>query len=231
VSVLFCIVIISGVGLPFLSGNVVSSHSVSLQAIRAIRHPERYGPRSAGRHGTGEAPQSRARGLTRAILSTFPIVKFGGSPQGDSSGPRKDVEDAVANVRMNDMTPPAANEAPTAERRTSSSSARSVPVVPASVPDVSPVASGSTVSPPTASPQPRIKTQDQNSGSSDVFPAAIGKETCPICIVDFEDGDDLRQLPCEGHHRFHQECVDPWLLELSSSCPICRHGMSFHLPS
>jgi hypothetical protein len=41
--------------------------------------------------------------------------------------------------------------------------------------------------------------------------------------VDFEEGDDIRVLPCEGKHCFHQTCVDPWLLELSSSCPICRH--------
>lgn len=56
----------------------------------------------------------------------------------------------------------------------------------------------------------------------DVTPQTIGRETCPICIVDFEEGDDLRVLPCEGKHRFHQTCVDPWLLELSSSCPLCR---------
>ena len=63
----------------------------------------------------------------------------------------------------------------------------------------------------------------------DVVPDAIATETCPICIVDFEEGDDLRVLPCEGHHRFHQACVDPWLLELSSSCPICRQGAYFSL--
>jgi hypothetical protein len=57
------------------------------------------------------------------------------------------------------------------------------------------------------------------------MPDAIGRETCPICIVDFEDGDAVRVLPCGGAHRFHQACVDPWLLELSSSCPICRQGM------
>jgi len=60
----------------------------------------------------------------------------------------------------------------------------------------------------------------------ELVPEAIGTETCPICILDFKDGDDLRILPCEGRHRFHQQCVDPWLLELSSSCPICRHD--FH---
>lgn len=88
---------------------------------------------------------------------------------------------------------------------------------------------------PLATPRPpKIHNNDSTSGVSPngmpgdgahVVPAAIGRETCPICIVDFEEGDDLRLLPCEGKHRFHQQCVDPWLLELSSSCPICRHGM------
>jgi hypothetical protein len=59
---------------------------------------------------------------------------------------------------------------------------------------------------------------------SDLSPEAMGRETCPICIVDFEEGDDIRVLPCEGKHRFHPECVDQWLLQLSSSCPICRQG-------
>lgn len=63
-----------------------------------------------------------------------------------------------------------------------------------------------------------------SSAQEDPLPESIGRETCPICIVDFEDGDDVRILPCEGKHVFHQACVDPWLLELSSSCPICRHG-------
>ena len=58
----------------------------------------------------------------------------------------------------------------------------------------------------------------------EIVPESIGRETCPICIVDFEEGDDLRVLPCEGKHRFHQSCVDPWLLELSGSCPLCRQG-------
>lgn len=67
----------------------------------------------------------------------------------------------------------------------------------------------------------------QRNSDLSLVPDAIGRETCPICIVDFEEGDDLRMLPCEGNHVFHQQCVDPWLLELSSSCPICRHGMLY----
>ena len=25
--------------------------------------------------------------------------------------------------------------------------------------------------------------------------------TCPICVCDFEDGEDVRVLPCDGRHR------------------------------
>lgn len=69
------------------------------------------------------------------------------------------------------------------------------------------------------------------SARNELMPEAIGTETCPICILDFEEGDNVRILPCEGQHRFHQTCVDPWLLELSSSCPICRHGKNIILGS
>ena len=83
----------------------------------------------------------------------------------------------------------------------------------------------------TAVPRPRIRAAPSTATSADVdpLPESIGRETCPICIVDFDDGDDVRVLPCEGKHVFHQACVDPWLLELSSSCPICRHGSSLLL--
>jgi hypothetical protein len=44
-------------------------------------------------------------------------------------------------------------------------------------------------------------------------------EGCSICLVDFEDGDELRQLlPCG--HRFHRACIDRWLLKSSPTCPI-----------
>lgn len=78
----------------------------------------------------------------------------------------------------------------------------------------------------TVVPRPRIRAEPSSATSTDLdpLPESIGRETCPICIVDFDDGDDVRVLPCEGKHVFHQACVDPWLLELSSSCPICRHG-------
>ncbi|VFQ63177.1 unnamed protein product [Cuscuta campestris] len=43
---------------------------------------------------------------------------------------------------------------------------------------------------------------------------------CYICLVDYEDGDNLRVLPCR--HEFHRACVDKWLKEVHRVCPLCR---------
>jgi len=47
-----------------------------------------------------------------------------------------------------------------------------------------------------------------------------GQLTCPICIDDFESGEELRLLPCQ--HRYHTLCIDPWLLDISPLCPMCK---------
>ncbi|ESP01849.1 hypothetical protein LOTGIDRAFT_138976, partial [Lottia gigantea] len=44
-------------------------------------------------------------------------------------------------------------------------------------------------------------------------------EKCTICLSEFEDGEDVRRLPCM--HLFHIECVDQWLCT-NKKCPICR---------
>ncbi|XP_050397205.2 uncharacterized protein LOC126815552 [Patella vulgata] len=45
------------------------------------------------------------------------------------------------------------------------------------------------------------------------------QEKCTICLSEFEDGEDVRRLPCM--HLFHIECVDQWLCT-NKKCPICR---------
>lgn len=51
--------------------------------------------------------------------------------------------------------------------------------------------------------------------------ARAGEDTnCRICMEDFEEGDELRTLPC--FHLFHAKCVDQWL-KVNSICPTCRH--------
>ena len=39
------------------------------------------------------------------------------------------------------------------------------------------------------------------------------------CILEFEEEEDVRRLPCM--HLFHVPCVDQWL-GLNKRCPICR---------
>ncbi|OAX39974.1 hypothetical protein K503DRAFT_799194 [Rhizopogon vinicolor AM-OR11-026] len=222
VSALFCAVIISG-------------------AIRAIRHPERYGPRMAN----GDIPggsQSRARGLGRAILDTFPIVKFG-AVQDDRGDPtnagHKDVESLSVDANRSAQQPGDALElfGTTSRQAVQHPSQRVGETSETHMP-----ATGETAGAHErqsvyrdARVVPRVKPPRQSSTSEaspvaaqddPLMPEAIGRETCPICIVDFQEGDELRVLPCEGKHRFHQACVDPWLLELSGSCPLCRQD--FH---
>lgn len=199
------------------------------QAIRAIRYPERYGPRSADPALGGG--QSRARGLGRAILDTFPIVKFGSSGDDrESSLPRpKDIESAPIDTESS-VAVQLAQLSATAEHDEHHHDPQEGTVASAAGQEAreeNQASEGTDQVDPS-----QIRTSDP--GTSRVpasprevdirMPECIGRETCPICIVDFEEGDDLRVLPCEGKHRFHQSCVDPWLLELSGSCPICRQG-------
>ncbi|KAI2504977.1 finger protein [Fragilaria crotonensis] len=44
---------------------------------------------------------------------------------------------------------------------------------------------------------------------------------CSICLVDFDAGDAVRDLPCK--HFFHLSCVDNWLRS-ESTCPLCRES-------
>lgn len=46
-------------------------------------------------------------------------------------------------------------------------------------------------------------------------------EECAICLAEFVNGDEIRELP-ECGHGFHLRCVDKWLAS-HSSCPSCRH--------
>ncbi|KAK4993165.1 hypothetical protein LTR50_000651 [Elasticomyces elasticus] len=162
-------------------------------AVRAHRHPERYGPRNI----MGRPRQSRARGLARAMLDTIPIVKFGehepGKPDNvelaDGENPRTEPSTSETSPRQHDtILEPTGAEAPPGANTTSASSGISPHIIPAEA-----AAAGTNT--------------DESLG-------------CSICTDDFEAGQDLRVLPCD--HKFHPACVDPWLLNVSGTCPLCR---------
>ncbi|XP_042505854.1 E3 ubiquitin-protein ligase At1g12760-like [Macadamia integrifolia] len=45
---------------------------------------------------------------------------------------------------------------------------------------------------------------------------------CCICLSSYEDGVELRELPC-GHH-FHCTCIDKWLY-INATCPLCKYNI------
>lgn len=45
---------------------------------------------------------------------------------------------------------------------------------------------------------------------------------CCICISSYEDGVELRELPCS--HHFHCTCIDKWL-RINATCPLCKYNI------
>ncbi|KAM0750921.1 hypothetical protein T439DRAFT_380759 [Meredithblackwellia eburnea MCA 4105] len=242
-------------------------------AVRAIRHPERYGPRGGrganlnnhgglgGAGGGGGGGQTRAAGLTRAILDTFPVVKFGrsgGEEEGDEGRRTKVVEDEeegravelsriealhgvpvvavgrevggdgdrgddgdVGGERVGEKEVRHQPSRETVNRRSTSSDSSSFrSALSSPLTAVSPT--GVTPPPPPIPPLPSATSPPQETTTT-INPIDVNSSTtCPICVCDFELGEDVRILPCDGRHRFHRDCIDPWLLEVSSLCPLCR---------
>ena len=171
-------------------------------AVRAHRHPERYGPQNM----LGRPRQSRARGIARAMLDTLPIVKFGereeekpasqtqaaqtrdielGETQGETQ-PRQSTEGDVprTSVERREATEDQVeHEGPEAVTTETAAGTGQVP-----------------------------------SGEAQTDSNADNGLACSVCTDDFVKGQDIRVLPC--NHKFHPECIDPWLLNVSGTCPL-----------
>ncbi|ORY07124.1 hypothetical protein K493DRAFT_332896 [Basidiobolus meristosporus CBS 931.73] len=63
----------------------------------------------------------------------------------------------------------------------------------------------------------QLKSDDEETAQS----------VCPICLDDFKDGEEVRELPC--CHYYHLECIDPWLTTKSGTCPMCKLPISSDL--
>ncbi|KAH1151158.1 hypothetical protein GYH30_044900 [Glycine max] len=49
------------------------------------------------------------------------------------------------------------------------------------------------------------------------------KDSCSVCLQDFQLGETGRSLP-HCHHIFHLPCIDMWLMK-HGSCPLCRRDL------
>ncbi|KAL7258870.1 hypothetical protein ACSBR1_004890 [Camellia fascicularis] len=45
---------------------------------------------------------------------------------------------------------------------------------------------------------------------------------CCICLCCYDDGTELRELPC--HHHFHSSCIEKWLY-INATCPLCKFNI------
>lgn len=169
---------------------------IIIGAIRAHRHPERYGPRAPR---FGRPRQSRAKGLARAVLDTLPIVRFGDA--GTAGAKEEEVKPADVEMQADSVTSRVSSEndreqrsaVPSVESRTNLDDVDIAEAAPVSVRDEE---------------EPEMSTAEMD-------PSQL---RCPVCMEDFESGQELRVLPC--HHSFHPDCIDPWLLNVAGSCPL-----------
>jgi hypothetical protein len=167
-------------------------------AVRAHRHPERYGPRATARFGRPR--QSRAKGLARAVLDTIPIVRFGTPSVPEVEKPTDDVEMQEGNTTPEPHPPP-----PTANAEAVTQGS----VVAAEAPAAEEVEAESSDA---------VTNPDTTAAANTAEEALSSQQQCPVCMEDFEQGQEVRILPC--HHHFHPDCIDPWLLNVSGSCPL-----------
>ncbi|GAB7339265.1 hypothetical protein MBLNU457_5920t1 [Dothideomycetes sp. NU457] len=152
----------------------------------------RHPERFGPRNVLGMPRRSRARGIAQAMLDTIPVVKFGER----EPAAQKDIELAStdqAETKDGAITKITADH----DRKT----------VDAKTMDADAVSVRSGI----AAESPRTS---QNAEQADDMPG------CSICTDDFEAGQDMRVLPCD--HKFHPACIDPWLLNVSGTCPLCR---------
>jgi len=64
-----------------------------------------------------------------------------------------------------------------------------------------------------------VSVVSTNDESTDEQSTGSDSDMCAVCYVDFEIGDAVRRLqPCG--HIFHKGCIDRWLLESSTRCPV-----------
>jgi hypothetical protein len=44
---------------------------------------------------------------------------------------------------------------------------------------------------------------------------------CSICLLEYNQENEITVLPCDARHYFHSECITQWL-DRHGDCPICK---------
>jgi hypothetical protein len=216
---------------------------IGMAARRAIRNPERYGRREGNEN---EAGQTRAGGIAQALLDTFPVIKFNRTHTPKSLHSETDFEfrqlphttrDQYDRTRQSGSTHHGLRSGGVGDAVDDHNRHSTMATEKASMSYLSTSALGrddddlsvKSVERPRAGSTGYTDSELHLPGARDPSAAMAElpgdmEEQCPICLIEFEEGDDIRVLPCEKEHVYHKTCIDPWLLDVSSSCPLCRKG-------
>lgn len=146
--------------------------------------------------------QSRARGIARAALDAIPIIKF------KTRSLEKDLEMQDGDSSLGSTT--------------GLSLDGGTPTLEAPQSDVA-SADPATINTPPSHPLPHSIPSNLNEVPIPNSPNP-SQTRCPVCFDDFEEDQAVRVLPC--NHSFHVDCIDPWLLNVAGSCPLCRTDLS-----
>ena len=75
------------------------------------------------------------------------------------------------------------------------------------------------------------KEEDVQKLPVETYERVLGADVqCSICLSDLETGDEVRVLPCAGHHTYHKECIDQWLT-INGICCVCREPIFDNHPA
>lgn len=150
----------------------------------------------------GRPRQTRARGIARAMLESLPIVKFG--------EPEREAPKALHHEGDVEL-------GQTEGRRTTTSTSSEVERSPTTAEEHQ-TGGGTPV-------EDGVTTEEAGGIAPSMEREGGGGETnaesglaCSVCTDDFIKGQDIRVLPC--NHKFHPDCIDPWLLNVSGTCPM-----------
>ncbi|CAG8476745.1 4577_t:CDS:2 [Cetraspora pellucida] len=153
--------------------------------------------------GQDQDDNNQKHGITKAVLESFPVYLFPLQKNTDSKNSENTKKENCVDSNLDsEISKPVPNKANVNRNR------RLSPIVEnhdddniITIPDV-------------------IINHDFSFAPEISSPITDNQLTCPICLGEFESGEELRILPC--HHQYHTMCIDPWLLDISSLCPMCK---------
>lgn len=180
---------------------------VMIGVIRFHRNPQRYGIPDAQALGYRPPYATRARGLARAVLDSIPLVRVAEPTRVDNeASPQKETpEEPTRNSQDGEQF----FETTSVFSSTSTVNTKNKPIVKEQMEE-------------TTVPVLHLTLPENAPLDTQVAATYVTQEEdlCPICFEKFYQNEILRELPCK--HRFHADCIDPWFLNESSECPLCR---------